>query len=84
MAVLALRVILAAFLLENNNPRSAGLANDPGHNRCPTNSGRPDFRFVSADHQHFVERDLVFLGAAEDIALDEEVLPFCDPILLST
>src|SRR3954452_12518977 len=57
MPVLALRVVLAALLLENDDLLAAGLANDGGADRCAADHRNADLRFVAADHQHFVEGD---------------------------
>src|SRR2546423_8943306 len=84
VAVLPLRVVLAALLLENEDPVAAGLAHDGCRHGGAAHGGRADQRLVAADHQHLAERDLVVLHAAEDVALHQEALPFSDAVLLST
>src|SRR5437660_6813050 len=84
VAVLPLRVVLATFLLENNDFAAAGLAHDGGRDRGAAHGGRADLRLVAADHQHVGERDFVVVDVAEDVALHEDALPFSDAILLST
>src|SRR3954454_3215136 len=84
MSVLALRVVLAALLLENDDALAAGLADDGGVDGRAADHRDADLRLVAADHQHFIEGDLFLVSIAEHVALDEESLALRDPILLST
>src|SRR3954469_15702272 len=60
MAVATLGVI-AMTLLENDEARSAALADDRCDNRRTGNRRRSDLRLISAEHQNLVERDLVLI-----------------------
>src|SRR3954454_10321377 len=84
MSVLALRVVLAALLLEDDDALAAGLADDGGVDGRAVDHRDADLRLIAADHQHFVEGDLFLVSIAEHVALDEESLALRDPILLST
>src|SRR5207253_3277333 len=84
VAVFPLRVILAVFLSEHHDFAAARFAHDCRHHARSAYGRRADLRLIAADHQHVVERDLVLVGVAEDVALDEEALAFRDAILLST
>src|SRR5207302_10711877 len=84
MPVLALRVILAALLLEDDDSLAAGLADDGGVDGGAADHRHADFRLIAADHHHFVEGDLFLVSSAEHVALDEESLALRDSILLST
>src|SRR5256885_202720 len=84
VAVLPLRVVLAALLLENDDLVAAGLAHDRGRDGGAAHRRGADLRLVAADHEHLAEGDLAVVGAAQDIALHQERLPFSDAVLLST
>ena len=84
MSVLPLRVVLAALLLENNDLLAAILAEDRGPDRRAGDKRSADLRLISANHQHFAERDFVLVGRAEDVAFDAKELAFGDAVLLST
>src|SRR4051812_22362810 len=84
MAVLPLRMVLAALLLENNDLAAARLAHDRGRDGGAAHGGSTDRGLVAADHQHFPERDLVVLDVGQDVALDHDGLPFSNAVLLST
>jgi len=84
MAVGPLRVILAALLLENNDLLAATLAEDRGPDRRAGDERSADLRLIAAHHQHFAERDLVLVGAAEGVTLDRDDIALGDAILLST
>src|SRR4051812_25792463 len=84
MSVLALRVVLAALLLEDDDALAASLADDGGVDGRAADHRDADLRLIAADHQHFVEGDLFLVSIAEHVALDEESLALRDPILLST
>src|SRR3954453_19492995 len=84
MPVLALRVVLAALLLEDDDALSAGLADDGGADRCAADPRPANLRLGAPDHQHFIEGDLFLVSIAEHVALDEESLALRDSILLST
>src|SRR5258706_2974682 len=84
MAVGPLRMILAALLLENDDLLAAILAEDRGADRRAGDERSADLRLVSAHHQHFAERDLVLVSAAESVTLDRDDIALGDAILLST
>src|SRR5258706_2602161 len=83
MAVLALGVILRALLAEDDDFLAAGLAENGGHDRGTSDHRSTDLRVIAADHQHLAEGDLVVVGAAEHVTLDDEPLALRNPILLS-
>src|SRR2546430_2013193 len=84
VAMLPLRVVLAVLLLENDDLVAARLADDGGGHGGAAHGRGADLRFVAADHQHLVERDLVICRVAEDVALHKERLALGDAVLLST
>src|SRR5947209_5432345 len=84
MPVLPLRVVLAVFLLENDDLVAARLAQDGRRDRGAAHRRGADQRLVAADHQHLFKGDLVVFRAAEDVALHQEALPFSHAVLLST
>src|SRR5438093_2040304 len=84
MAAFPLRMILALLLPENNDLAAARFPDDRRHHTGAIDRRNADLRLVATDHEHFIERDFVLLGVAEDVALDDENVAFFHAILLST
>src|SRR6266542_4029879 len=84
VAVLPFRVVLAVLLLEYNDLVAARFPKNCRRDRRAADCRRSDFRLIAADHQHFIERDFVLVGAADHVTLDEEAFSLRDAILLST
>src|ERR1043165_8469739 len=82
--MLPLAGMLAVLLLENDDLAPAPRPDDGGDDGRAADGRGSDLRLVTADQEHVVERDLVLIDAAEDVALDRDRRAFLDPILLST
>src|SRR5437660_46527 len=84
MAAFPLRVILASLLPKDNDLVAARFPDDSRHDTRAVNCRSADLRLIATYHEHFIERDFVLVGGAEDVALDDEDVAFCHAILLST
>src|SRR5687768_8093149 len=84
MAVLPLRVVLAALLLEHDDLLAAVLAEDRGYDRGAHDVRLTDLGIIATDHQNVAEGDLFLIGTAEHVTLELKAIPFGHSILLST
>src|SRR5258706_6949078 len=83
VAVLPLGVVLPALLAEDDYLLAAGLAEDGRDDRGAAHRRSTDDRAVAPDHEHLAEGDLVLVGAAEHVTLDEQPLALRNAVLLS-